>query len=65
MLHQLLRSQMPYDDEEEDADGMRLRLWTAATNRPIVNLAGDIWAWRNMVEWYRQEKTPDSLTRAL
>jgi hypothetical protein len=33
-------------------DGVRLRLWTAATNGPIVHPPGDIWAgepWRNDV----------------
>jgi hypothetical protein len=36
--------------------GVRVRLWTAATHLPIVHPPGDIWAWRTMVEWYRQEK---------
>jgi hypothetical protein len=37
--------------------GVRLRLWTAATNRPVVHPPGDIWAWRATVEWYWQGKT--------
>jgi hypothetical protein len=44
---------------------VRLHLWTAATSRPLVYLPGDIWAWRTMVEWCWQKKTPDSSTRAL
>jgi hypothetical protein len=52
--------------DDDHVDGMRLRLWPAATNGPIVLLLeGIIWAWRTMVEWYRQRKTPDSSTRAL
>jgi hypothetical protein len=49
----------------DDVDGMRLRLWTAATNRPIVYPLGDTWAWITMVKWFWQRKTPDSFTRAL
>jgi hypothetical protein len=32
----------------------------SATNRPIVQPPGDIWAWRPMVEWYWQEKPKKS-----
>jgi hypothetical protein len=39
---------------------VRRFLWTADTNGPIVHPPGDIWAWRTMVEWYRQGKAPDS-----
>jgi hypothetical protein len=46
-------------------DGMRLRLWTAATNGPIINSPGDTWAWSTMVEWHRQGRTLDSSTRAV
>jgi len=54
------------DDDDEHVDGVRLCLWTAATNGPTVHYPGDIWAWRTMVEWWcRQRKTPDSSTRAL
>jgi hypothetical protein len=50
-------------DGDDHVDGVRLRLWTAATNVAICHLPGDIWAWRTMVEGYRQGKT-DSSTRA-
>jgi hypothetical protein len=53
-----------YITDDDDVDPARLSLWTAATNGPIVHSPGDIWAWRNTVEWYRQSKT-DSSTRAL
>jgi hypothetical protein len=33
--------------------------------RAYCSSPGDIWAWRTMVEWCRQKKTPDSYTRAL
>jgi hypothetical protein len=52
-----------YDDDH--VDGGRLYLWAAATNGPIVQIPGDVWAWGTMVEWYRQGKIPDSSTRAL
>jgi hypothetical protein len=45
-------------------DGLMLRLWIAATNRPIVHLPGDIWAWRTTMEWYWHGKT-DLSTRAV
>jgi hypothetical protein len=41
------------DDDGNDnnhIDGVRLCLWTAATNGPAVHPPGDIWARRNMVE---------------
>jgi hypothetical protein len=37
-------------------DGVRLYLWTAATNGPAVHLSHDAWVKRIMVEWYRQGK---------
>jgi hypothetical protein len=40
-------------------DGVRLCLWTSATNSPTVHYAGDIWAWRAMVEWYCQGETEE------
>jgi hypothetical protein len=46
-------------------NGVRLRLWTAATNGPVVHPPGDTWAWRTMVELYQQGKTPVSPTTAL
>jgi hypothetical protein len=45
--------------------GGRLRLWTVTINGTIVHPTSDTWAWRTMVKLYRQEKTPDSSTRAL
>jgi hypothetical protein len=45
---------------------VRLRLWTTASNGPLVNPSGDKWAWRTMVTWWcRERKTPDSSTRAV
>jgi hypothetical protein len=49
----------PLDDDDDDGDdndddlvdGVRLRLWTAATNGPDAHPPGDIWARRTMVEW--------------
>jgi hypothetical protein len=40
----------------DHVDGVRLHLWTAATNRPTVHPPGNIWVWRAMVEWYWQGK---------
>jgi hypothetical protein len=38
---------------------VRLCLWTAATNWPIVHPPDYIWVWRATVEWYWQEKTEE------
>jgi hypothetical protein len=35
-------------------DGVRLCLWTAATNGYIVHTPDDIWIWSATVEWYWQ-----------
>jgi hypothetical protein len=57
-----------YDDDDGDdyVDGVRLCLWTVATNGPVVHPPHDIRvrARRTMVEWSRQRKT-DSSTRAV
>jgi hypothetical protein len=41
-------------------DGVRLCLWTAATNGPVIHLSDDIWVWRATVEWYWQGKPKNS-----
>jgi hypothetical protein len=42
--------------DHDHVDGVRLHLWTAATNGPMLHSPGDIWAWTIMVEWRRQGK---------
>jgi hypothetical protein len=54
-----------HETDDDHVDGVRLRLSTAGTNGPIVHPPDDTWAWRTMVEWYRQVKTPDTSTRGL
>jgi hypothetical protein len=39
-----------HDDDHDHVDGVRLRLWIAATNGPTVRPQSDIWTWRTMVE---------------
>jgi hypothetical protein len=41
-------------------DGVRLCLWTAATNRPVVHSRDDIWVWTAMVEWYLDRTKPNN-----
>jgi hypothetical protein len=45
-------------------DGVRLRLWTAVTNGPIVHSPGDIWARRTMEEFWCWQRKTDSSTGA-
>jgi len=49
----------------DDVNGVRLHLWSVATNGPVVHPSVDAWSWRTMVEWYQQGKTPNSSNRAL
>jgi hypothetical protein len=42
-----------------DVTGLRLHLWTVATDRSIVHQPDDIWAWRVMVEWDWQGTTEE------
>jgi hypothetical protein len=39
-------------------DWMRLCLWTATTNGPIVHPPGDIWAWKTMLDVVDWGKLP-------
>jgi hypothetical protein len=41
-------------------DMLRVCLWTAATNGPIVHPPYDIWVWRATVEWYWHGKAKES-----
>jgi hypothetical protein len=45
--------------------GVRLCLWTAANNSPLVHSPGDIWTWGAMVEWYWQGKTEELEEKAI
>jgi hypothetical protein len=53
-----------YNVVDDNDHGMRLRLWTAATNGHIVHPRRGMWAWRTMVT-ISTVKTPDSSTAAL
>jgi hypothetical protein len=46
-----------HDDEHDHVDGMRQRLWTVATNWPIVHPPSNTWPWRTMMEWCWNGKT--------
>jgi hypothetical protein len=41
-------------------DGVRLRLWTDATNGHVVHPPDDTWVCRTTVEWYWQDKPKNS-----
>jgi hypothetical protein len=47
---------MFYIDDDNHVYGVRLRLWTAATNGSIIHSPRDIWSFGTMMEWYRQGK---------
>jgi hypothetical protein len=53
------------DDDNDHVDEVRLCLWTAATNGPIVYPPGDTWARWSTMNWYSQSRTPDSSIRAI
>jgi hypothetical protein len=67
-IHATLRTwnlvNFPFDWLIVHVDVVR-RLWPKATNGPVDHSPGNIWAWRTVVKWYRQGKTPDSYTLAL
>jgi hypothetical protein len=52
-----------YNDDDNHVDGVRLRLWTAATSGLIVHPEWYV-SMGTMVEWCRHRKIPDSSTRA-
>jgi hypothetical protein len=52
-------------EADDHIDEVRVCLWTAAKNWPIVHLPDDTWAWRDLTECYRQGKTPDLSIRVL
>jgi hypothetical protein len=43
----------------DHVDGVRQRLWTAATTMPVVHPPGDVWVRRATVDLYRQGKTEE------
>jgi hypothetical protein len=47
------------DDDDNHVDEVRLRLWTAATNMPIVHPLGDMWAWKPKVGWKLLIRPPE------
>jgi hypothetical protein len=49
---------------DDNVDGARQRLWTAATNGPTFHPPGYIGTERTIVEWHQHGKTPDSSIRA-
>jgi hypothetical protein len=46
-------------NDDVHVNGVKLYLWNAAINGPIIHPPGDIWAWGAMVEWYWQRKTEE------
>jgi len=48
------------DDDDGHVSGVRLGLWTAATNGDIVHPSDDRWGWRDALEWYWQGKPNNS-----
>jgi hypothetical protein len=49
------RMRFKHNLDDDHDNGVRLRPWTTATT---VHSPGDMWAWRNMVEWYGHGKAP-------
>jgi hypothetical protein len=56
---------IPHNIGNDHVGKVRIRLWTAAINGPIVHTPGDTRAWITMVEWCWQRKTPDLSTPEL
>jgi hypothetical protein len=42
-----------------NVDGMRLQLWTVATNWRVVHPPDNIWSWRATAKWHWQGKTKE------
>jgi hypothetical protein len=58
MFVSLCQTSSEYVFDYHRSDGVRPRLWTAATNRPIVYPAGDITIWPSMMDDVDQGNIP-------